>query len=163
MTVPGVLPIGGDLELHPVGPDAVDRLVRLQRSAYAPWLPILGLEPLPYRADYRDLLEDHEAWLARAPDGAEVGALVIATEADHLLIWSVAVAPGLHGRGIGRTLVAAAETEAVRRGRREVRLYTNVLMTRNIALYEKLGYVETGRETTPDGRHVVHMAKRVGG
>jgi ribosomal protein S18 acetylase RimI-like enzyme len=151
------------LELRPVGSDAVDRLTRLQRAAYAPWLPVLGLEPLPYRADYRELLTDHEAWLAFDADGAEVGALVLGTEADHLLIWSVAVAPGFHGRGLGRTLVAAAEAEALRRGRREVRLYTNVLMARNIALYERMGYVETGREATPDGRRIVHMAKQLGG
>ena len=153
--------IGADLHLHPVRPDEIERLTRLQRGAYAPWLPILGLEPLPYRADYRQLLEDHEAWFARTADGSEVGALIVATTADHLLIWSVAVAEGHGGGGIGRALMAFAEAEAVRRGRLEVRLYTHQLMARNIALYHRLGYGETGRETTADGRRVVHMAKRL--
>ena len=157
-----IVAIGADLHLRAVGPDAIDRLTRLQRGAYAPWLPLLGLEPLPYRADYRQVLEDHDAWFACATDGTEVGALIVGTLDDHLLIWSVAVAEGQGGRGIGRALVAFAEAEAVRRGRSEVRLYTNRLMARNIALYLRLGYVETHRETTADGRHVVHMTKHVG-
>ncbi|GGF31283.1 GNAT family N-acetyltransferase [Aliidongia dinghuensis] len=156
-----ILRIGEDLDLSPVGSAEIDRLTRLQRAAYAPWLPVLGLEPLPYRADYRQLLEDHEAWFVRRGDGTEVGALVIETLPDHLLIWSVAVAPECHGQGIGRALMGFAEAETVRRGRSEVRLYTHVLMAKNIALYQRLGYVETGREATPDGRRIVHMAKRL--
>lgn len=155
------VPIGADLHLHPVRPDEIERLTRLQRGAYAPWLPILGLEPLPYRADYRQLLEDHEAWFARTTDGTEVGALIVWTAPDHLLIWSVAVAEGHGGSGIGRALMSYTETEAVRRGRPEIRLYTHQLMARNIALYQRLGYGETGRETTTDGRRVVHMAKHL--
>ncbi|HEV2674847.1 MAG TPA: GNAT family N-acetyltransferase [Aliidongia sp.] len=158
-----IVAIGAGLHLHPVRPDQVDQLARLQRSAYAQWLPVLGLEPLPYRADYRQLLDDHDAWLAHLADGTEAGALVVAILDDHLLIWSVAAADGLSGRGIGRALVAFAEAEAVRRGLGEVRLYTNALMARNITLYLGLGYAETGRETTDDGRNIVHMAKRVGG
>ena len=131
--------IGDHIALHPVRPDEIALLTRLQRAAYAPWLPVLGLEPLPYRADYAALLQDHEAWLARTPDGMEVGALILSVPADHLLIWSVAVCEGFGGRGIGRALVGFAEAEAVRRGLGEVRLYTNVLMARNIALYRRLG------------------------
>jgi hypothetical protein len=41
----------------------------------------------------------------------------------------------------------------------EIRLFTNIRMTRNIALYESLGYVETAREPLPD-RVILHMAKR---
>ncbi|MDB5360933.1 MAG: family N-acetyltransferase [Rhodospirillales bacterium] len=149
------------LALHPVRTDEVAQLTRLQRAAYAPWLPILGLEPLPYRADYSALLADHDAWFARGADGAEIGALILASHADHLLIWSVAVASDAARRGVGRALIAFAEAEAVRRNLAEVRLYTNALMARNIALYRRLGYRETHRETTPDGRNIVHMAKRV--
>jgi len=156
---PDSIRLGADLILDRVRHDEIPTLTRLKRSAYAPWLPILGMEPLPYRADYRALLDDHEAWFARDADGTEVGALVLGFEPDHLLIWSVAAFAG--GRGIGRALLDFAEAEAIRRSLDEVRLYTNVLMGRNIELYLSLGYGETGHETTPDGRHVVHMAKRV--
>lgn len=148
-----------DLILDRVRPGEIALLTRLKRAAYAPWLPILGLEPLPYRADYAALLADHEAWFVRDADGRELGALVLGFAPDHLLIWSVAAS--VAGRGIGRLLLDFAEAEAFRRGLGEVRLYTNALMARNIALYLSLGYRETSRETTSDGRNVVNMAKSV--
>jgi ribosomal protein S18 acetylase RimI-like enzyme len=151
-----------DLTLQPVRSHEIALLTRLQRAAYAAWLPVLGLEPLPYRADYATLLADHDAWFARDAAGVELGALVLGFLPDHVLIWSVAVTEAAGRRGIGRALIAFAEAEAIRRGLGEVRLYTNALMPRNIALYQRLGYGETGRETTPDGRRVVHMAKSVG-
>ena len=160
--MPDSTPLGPDLALHRVRPDEIALRTRLQRSAYAPWIPVLGLEPLPYRADYAALLVDHDAWFARDAAGIEIGALILACPADHLLVWSVAVAATAGGRGIGSALVAFAEAEATRRHLDEVRLYTNALMARNIALYGHLGYGETHRETTPDGRNIVHMAKRLG-
>ena len=63
---------------------------------------------------------------------------------DHAMIYSVAVRPGRHGAGLGRTLLAAAERMAASWGVPELRLYTNALMTRNLALYARLGYRETG-------------------
>jgi ribosomal protein S18 acetylase RimI-like enzyme len=153
--------LGPDLTLHPVRPEETALLTRLQRTAYAPWIPVLGLEPLPYRADYAALLADHEAWFVRDAAGTEIGALILGFPADHLLIWSVAVSSAAGGRGVGRALIAFAEAEAVRRNFDEARLYTNALMARNIALYQRLGYGETHREAMPDGRNIVHMAKRV--
>ena len=160
MTSEGVS-LSPDLILERVRPDEVPLLTGLKRAAYAPWLPILGMEPLPYRADYGALLADHEAWFARDQNGTEIGALVLAFADDHLLVWSVAAVASTGRRGVGRALLAFAEAEAVRRNLGEVRLYTNVLMARNITLYLSLGYGETGREITSDGRHVVNMAKRV--
>ena len=157
----GCTTMSPEFALHPVRPDEIALLTRLQRAAYAPWIPILGMEPLPYHADYTALLTDHDAWLARDADGTEIGALVLGYPGDHLLIWSVAVCAANAGQGFGRKLLAFAEAEAARRGLAEVRLYTNVRMARNIALYLRQGYGETHREITSDGRHVVHMAKRI--
>ena len=50
--------------------------------------------------------------------------------------------------------------EARRRGLPEVRLYTNVLMERNIALYAKRGYVETERRVE-EGFSRVFMTLRL--
>ncbi|HLZ65412.1 MAG TPA: GNAT family N-acetyltransferase [Aliidongia sp.] len=161
--MPEIVTIGPGLALHPVQPNEIPLLTQLQRAAYEPWIPVLGLEPLPYRADYTTLLRDHEAWLVRTDDGTTAGALILSVPADHLLIWSVAVSATFAGRGIGRALIDFAEAEAARRNRREVRLYTNALMARNRALYRRLGYRETGHETMPDGRHVIHMAKSLAG
>ena len=68
-------------------------------------------------------------------------------EQPHLevLLDNIAVRPDRQGSGIGRRLMAFAESEARRLGHAELRLYTHVAMTENIALYTRLGFVETGR------------------
>jgi ribosomal protein S18 acetylase RimI-like enzyme len=53
-----------------------------------------------------------------------------------------------------------AEAEARRLGLPAVRLYTHVRMTRNLALYESIGYHETGRQAIPGGS-LVHMSKQL--
>ena len=53
--------------------------------------------------------------------------------------------PDRQGRGFGRALLGFAEIEARRLGLTELRLYTHEKMTENIALYERLGFTETGR------------------
>ncbi len=66
------------------------------------------------------------------------------------------------GQGLGRRLVAFAESEARRLGYAELRLYTHATMTENIALYTRLGFCETGRGREA-GYDRVFMAKRLGG
>jgi GNAT superfamily N-acetyltransferase len=71
------------------------------------------------------------------------------------------VEPARRGAGDGRALLDFAEAEARRRGLPEIRLYTNELMARNIALYAARGYAETERRQEK-GFSRVFMAKRVG-
>jgi ribosomal protein S18 acetylase RimI-like enzyme len=63
---------------------------------------------------------------------------------------------------LGRRLLAFAEAEAMRRGYREIRLYTHQTMTENHRLYAAIGYEETGRGTV-DGYERVFMRKRLAG
>lgn len=130
---------------------AVERLVH---DAYTPWIEVVGMRPLPMEADYAALIA---AGRVHVTDGLE-GLIVLVPEDGVLLVDNVAVRPGLHGKGIGRALLAYAEEEARRLGLPALRLYTNVKMTANIALYESLGYVETGREGI-EGRSAVLMRK----
>ena len=48
---------------------------------------------------------------------------------------------------MGRRLLAFTEAEALRRGYREIRLYTHQTMVENQRLYASIGYEETGRGT----------------
>ena len=75
---------------------------------------------------------------------------------------NVAVALAFQKRGLGRRLMAHAETLAAEADFATVELYTNSLMAENIALYRRLGY-RIDREQ-PFGTSVqVYMSKRVTG
>jgi ribosomal protein S18 acetylase RimI-like enzyme len=67
------------------------------------------------------------------------------SEADHLHLENVAVDPSYAGQGIGKTLVEYVEQAARDKDLKAVELYTNEAMTENLAMYPKLGYVETER------------------
>ncbi|MCX6069286.1 MAG: GNAT family N-acetyltransferase [Chloroflexi bacterium] len=77
-----------------------------------------------------------------------------------MLIYSVAVRPEVQRCGLGRRLLAWAESEASRAGCDRIRLYTNALMEDNLRLYSSLEYEETGREPYVAST-LVHMAKQV--
>ncbi|WP_063792251.1 GNAT family N-acetyltransferase [Nonomuraea pusilla] len=133
---------------------AVERLVH---DAYEPWIDVVGMRPLPMEADYGALIGAGRVHVV----GEEIdGLIVLVPEDGVLLVDNVAVRPGLHGRGVGRRLLAYAEHEAARLGLPALRLYTNVKMASNIALYTRLGYVETGRVGI-EGRSAVMMRKEL--
>jgi ribosomal protein S18 acetylase RimI-like enzyme len=56
-------------------------------------------------------------------------------------------------------LIAHAKAAARAHGRPELRLFTNALMARNIALYERLGFVQTHRATVGEHRRVFMTMK----
>jgi N-acetylglutamate synthase-like GNAT family acetyltransferase len=134
-------------------------LTALQRAAYARNRDILGVEPLPLRADYDQVFATYETWLAE-DDGALMGALILEPRPDDLLIWSVATAPVRQGRGLGNRLLAAAEARARELGLSTLRLYTGEKLVSNVAWYQRHGYAIERLEKLPD-RTVVHMVKTI--
>jgi ribosomal protein S18 acetylase RimI-like enzyme len=136
-----------------------DDVTALQRSAYARNRTLLGVEPLPLQADYREIVSRDEVWLAF--DGvALAGALVLAPQGDALLIWSIATAPRSEGLGLGTLLMDVAHRRAGELGLDSLRLYTGAKLTDNIAWYERLGFRIDRVETRAD-REIVHMSKTV--
>lgn len=135
------------------------RLRKLAESAYAVYVPRIGLRPAPMDADYGELVERGQVTVAEV-DGAMAGALILVPAADHLLIENVAVAPEHQGEGIGGLLMRLAEERARAAGIGELRLYTHRLMTENRDWYARLGYEETGREEQ-DGFDRVFFRKRL--
>lgn len=128
-------------------------------EAYAPWAELMGMRPKPMDIDYATLIADG---VVHVTGSTEVeGLIVLLPEEGTLLVENVAVRPPLHGRGIGRRLLAFAEDEARRLGLPALRLYTNALMSRNIGLYGSLGYAETRRQAV-NGGEIVHMRKQLG-
>lgn len=129
------------------------------RAAYTVYLPRMTQPPGPMRADYAALVREGTVTVVER-EGAVVGLVVLIEGEDHLLLDNVAVAPEWQGRGLGRRLIAYAEREALRRGFRELRLYTHVSMTENVVLYTRLGFEETHRGKQA-GFQRVFMRKRL--
>ncbi len=141
-------------------PGEAPLLRALVERAYAPWVPVVGRRPMPMDDDYEARVAAGEAWVLEEADAIR-GVLVLEERADHLLLDNVAVDSARRGQGHGHALLDFAEAEARRRGLPEVRLYTNELMERNIALYAARGYAETERRHEKGFRRVF-MAKRLG-
>ena len=109
--------------------------------------------------DYGVLIERERVYVAEH-GGAVQGILVLIPEQHSMLLDNVAVAPEAQGLGLGRRLLEFAEHNAIVRGYRSIRLYTNELMTENIALYFRIGYSETHR-SEKKGLRRVYMSKRL--
>jgi GNAT superfamily N-acetyltransferase len=146
--------------MRPAGPADLEAVRRIVREGYTPYIGRIGRPPGPMLDDYAALIAEGAVTVAEVED-APVGILVLLDRPYHLLLDNVVVDPAWRGRGVGRALLDLAESEARRRGHAEVRLYTHVLMTENIALYGRAGYVETGRGEQ-NGYDRVFFAKALG-
>lgn len=148
--------------IRPARPEDGDAVRQLVLDAYGHYVARMGKPPGPMLDDYDRRIADGQAWVLEE-GGQLAGMLVLEDQGDGaLLLDNVAVAPSAQGKGYGRALVAFAEAEARRRGLGEVRLYTHVLMTENLALYARLGFRETGR-VSEKGYERVYMAKATTG
>lgn len=126
-------------------------------AAYRPYIARIGRPPGPMLDDYNDMVQRHQAFVAE--DQAQIiGVLVLIHKDSGILLDNVAVHPAYQGKGIGQRLLTLAETEALRQGFAHIDLYTHERMTENIALYQRLGYVETARRTER-GYQRVYMRK----
>lgn len=133
----------------------------LTEQAYAPYTQAFGAPPIPVTEDYASRRRG-QIWLLEI-SGVLAGLIVLERQADHILIFSVAVAPAFQGRKLGIRLLEWAEEKARSVQLDLVKLYTNARMERNIALYSAYGYRETGRRANPKrpGWIVVDMEKRL--
>ncbi len=144
---------------RPARDDDVASIESVVRAAYAHYVARIGREPGPMLDDYRRLVEAGHVYVVDH-DGAARGVLVLIPQDDAMLLDNVAVSPDAQGLGLGRHMLAFAERRAVSWGYRVIRLYTNEAMTENIALYSRLGYVETDR-VEEKGFRRVYMVKRL--
>lgn len=120
-------------------------------AAYARYLSRMDRPPAPMLADYGAAVDAGQLWVIGQP----VAGLIELTEAgDALHVGNVAVHPGSQGTGLGRLLMDFAERRAILLGRTRLSLYTNEVMTENLAIYTHLGYREVDRHTEDGYRHV---------
>jgi GNAT superfamily N-acetyltransferase len=113
-------------------------------AAYAPYVPVIGMKPGPMTDDYPARIIADQVWVLE-DSGVPAAVLVLEELPDCFLLDNIAVRPDRQGSGYGRVLLDFAEAEAGRQGWDAITLYTNALMTQNIAIYAKRGYVERER------------------
>jgi ribosomal protein S18 acetylase RimI-like enzyme len=128
-------------------------------AAYARYRDRMDKPPGPVLADYTDAVKAGRVWVVGDPVTA---VLVLEPEQDSMLVENVAVSPAAQGAGLGRLLMEFAELQATASGLGRMTLYTNEVMTENLAIYAKLGYRETARRTD-GGYSRVFMEKELGG
>ncbi|HWK45587.1 MAG TPA: GNAT family N-acetyltransferase [Stellaceae bacterium] len=129
------------------------------RAAYAKWVPVIGREPLPMKADYERAVREHQIDILYI-DGRMLGLIETMQHADHLWIENIAVRPDSQGKGLGRHLLAHAERKAAEAGCAELRLLTSAAFEANVALYERGGYIIDRREPFMGGT-TLYMSKKL--
>ncbi len=128
-------------------------------DAYAMYVERMGREPAPMVADVASQIELGQVQAAFF-GSTFAGYVVFYSEGDHLHLENVAVAPPHAGKGIGKKLVAYVEQAACDKALAAVELYTNEVMTENLEMYPKLGYIEIERKQQ-DGFNRVFFRKLV--
>jgi ribosomal protein S18 acetylase RimI-like enzyme len=126
-------------------PADADAVAEVVGRAYEHYVEHIGVTPAPMLDDYARVIEEHEVWVLEEADGL-AAALVLVPKSGHLFVDNVAVHPAFQGHGLGRALLDLAAARAGDLGVSEMRLYTNAMMTENIALYRRLGWEETDRK-----------------
>ena len=124
----------------------VDRIRAIAHAAYVKYVARIGREPAPMVADFAALIA--AGYVVVAEDRGGINGYMIGwPDADAYFIDNIAVDPEHQGQGLGRYLIEYAAFEARRLRLPTVRLYTNVAMTENLAMYAHIGFVETHRTT----------------
>lgn len=142
------------------GPDQVEQIRDLTVRAYTKWVPVTPRKPRPMTADYDTSIQENRFDFLYE-DERLVGLIETVQQDDELMIVNVAIDPDHQRKGFGTRLMKHAEELAKASELRATRLYTNKLMTENIVLYERLGYLFE-KETHHDlGTVAVHMVRPV--
>jgi GNAT superfamily N-acetyltransferase len=124
--------------------DEVEMLRAIVQRAYEGYVDRIGRRPAPMDDDYLARVSNQQVYVAIL-DEQPVALIVVVRESDHLLIDNVAVEPRRQGSGVGRALLQHAEQIAAHARLIELRLYTNAMMTENLEMYPRLGYLEVER------------------
>ena len=137
----------------------VSAIAEIVDQAYRHYIARIGKPPGPMLDDYAARVSQGAVWVLEK--GAVIAAIIVLLPApNYLLLDNIAVSPTRQGLRLGRRLLAFAEDEALRRGYREIRLYTHQTMVENQRLYVSIGYEETGRGSEA-GYNRVFMRKQL--
>jgi predicted N-acetyltransferase YhbS len=130
-----------ELSIRPAKPDDAPGIAACVCEAYVHYIERIGRQPGPMLEDYAEVIQQFQVHVATA-GGNVVGAIVLKTTDEGFYVDNLSVRPSVKGKGIGRSLLRLAETEARRQDYGSIFLATHELMIENRALYSRLGYAE---------------------
>jgi GNAT superfamily N-acetyltransferase len=137
--------------VRPAVADDAAAVAAVLREAFAEYAHLYTPEGLaattPTAAQIQERWGDGPVWVA-VRGAVIVGTVATAPRDGALYVRSMAVLPGVGGRGIGRSLLESIERFARERGHRRLVLSTTPFLDRAIRLYEQFGF----RRST-DGPH----------
>jgi ribosomal protein S18 acetylase RimI-like enzyme len=145
------------VSLRPATKADAPRLTELVAAAYGHYVDRLGGPPRPMTDDYAEVVHRYPVIVAER-GGEIVGLVVLGVDDEGLFVDNVAVAPSHQGLGVGKTLLAHAESAARDAGFDSIYLFTHERMTENLALYARIGYVEYDRRLHGADR-IVYLRK----
>jgi ribosomal protein S18 acetylase RimI-like enzyme len=150
-----------EVSLRPPTASDVPRLSEVVRAAYGHYVPRLGGPPRPMTDDYAEVVRTHRVIVAER-GGEILGLAVLGVDDEGFFIDNVAVDPSHQGLGVGKSLLEHAESAARDAGFDSIYLYTHERMVENLALYERIGYVEYDRRPIEEAAHLVYLRKHLG-
>ena len=127
------------------------------RLAYTKYLARMDRHPAPMVADFARQIALEQIYVATSGPLFS-GFVVFYKKSDHIYLENIAVTPESSGKGYGKALIEFVEQCAHDARVNAVELYTNEVMTENIAIYTKLGYAEIERKRE-DGFNRVYFRK----
>ncbi len=145
------------VSLRPATAADVPRLTELVQAGYGHYVERIGGPPRPLTDDYAEVVRTQRVTVAER-GGAVAGLLVLGTDDEGFFVDNVAVDPAHQGSGVGRALLEYAEAEARSAGFDSIYLMTHELMSENLELYERIGYVEFDRRPPGEG-YLVYLRK----
>ena len=130
-------------------------------KAFSGYISLIGRQPAPMTADFSAQIAAGQIYVVLNDGGDLLGYIAFFPQGNHMNLDSIAVLPAAAGRGIGKKLITFCEAEARRLGLEAVHLYTNEMMTANLSIYPRLGYVEVDRRTDEGFNRVFFQKKLV--
>ncbi|MGF1537586.1 MAG: GNAT family N-acetyltransferase [Elainellaceae cyanobacterium] len=128
-------------------------------SLFESFIAKIGRVPRSMLADYAAVILRDRVWIVEEGEQL-IAVLVLAQEANHYHIKTLAVRPDRQGKGLGRTLLRHAEVQSTESGYKEIWLHTNATMSCNVKLYSSVGYREMYREIY-QGSESIYMRKEL--
>ncbi len=125
-------------------------------QAYRPYVARLGVEPAPLHTDYAGHIQKGNVVIAESSDRDFIGILLSYLDGKSLVVDNVAILPAYQRKGALVEICVEVVRLAREAGAETIRTFTNQKLTRNIAMYEKLGLSIKRIEDMKD-RIAVHM------